>query len=394
LFTVYGQTYGVEQQTASASNSLFMEAKVPVDSTPGKPQGPAKHSAASTGWDEANRRLCSVLAHPLGLPLLTMFDCLMHCEENDFVQALEWDSIPVLEKLKNLVYLGDAHLNLLQSIKVASSARDEIMVELRREIGSWCADTGNRGETILTKGISDKLNKIWTVRNNGTVSDSETPAKSSDISGRCDVLLYDDQASIAANEPKRQRASSRLPKEPPHITPDKVAQIRESNQAVALLEFGEHNDIWWKKFHQLAQYVDQKLEGKSMDEPMLVAVVTYDFKDSEKTFKFRIAVFLTWNFNGSVRMCLLWRACEEDLDTFIRRISTIVAIALCLQKWRAVVYPENLYKVLGPNCSKVASRVCLEFGVLCGPAFRLARCRLILSNALHLTYSANRPARS
>jgi hypothetical protein len=330
------------------------------------------HSASSTGWDEANQRLCSVLAHPFGLPLVTMFDCLVNCDNNDDIQALTLDSSPVLKKLENLVYLDGDHLNLLQAIKDASSARDEIVVALRDEIRPWYAATEN--ETILTKGISDRLNKVWTVRNS-VVSDCETPAENSKISGRCDVVLYDEQASIVANPPKRLRHSERLlkkPPSPPRITPEIVKQIRKSNQAVALMDFGNENDIWWKKFHQCAQYVDQKLEGKSMNEPMLVAVVTYDFKDSEETFKFKIAVFLCWNFNGRVRMCLLWRKCEEGLDTFIRRLSTIAAIALRLQKWRTDAYPEELYKVLGPNCSRVASKVCLRSSILSGLAVRLA----------------------
>jgi hypothetical protein len=78
-------------------------------------------------------------------------------------------------------------------------------------------------------------------------------------------------------------------------------------------------------------------------------------------------------------MCLLWRKCEEGLETFITRVSTVAAIAIRLQKWRTDDYPPELYTVMGPNCSRVASTVCRR--IPCGPA-GLPTCHVLISSAL------------
>jgi hypothetical protein len=64
------------------------------------------------------------------------------------------------------------------------------------------------------------------------------------------------------------------------------------------------------------------------------------------------------------------------LDTFIARISTVAAIALCLQKWRTHEYHPILYTVLGPNCCKVATKVCL--GIPRGLVFQRAVSKSLL----------------
>jgi hypothetical protein len=154
--------------------------------------------------------------------------------------------------------------------------------------------------------------------------------------------------------------------------------------AVAVLEFGEDNDPWWRKFDQCTQYVDEILKTQDRGRHVLVAVVTYDCKSDKSTFKFKIATYLCWrSAGGSDRTCLLWRKCDEGLETFAKHLSTVAAIALCVQKWYAEgdltkLEADEVYKVLGPNCCKVASKVCLKYGVLCLPYFRLA----VSSNSL------------
>jgi hypothetical protein len=297
--------------------------------TPQKRQAPSYHSASATGWKVANERLCSVLAHPFGFPLLLLFDYVEKFVDGD-IQT--WDEAN-LEEFMDLVYLGGDHLNLLKAIKDASSASAEIAGSLGGGIRSWHANTPNPAQTTLTKGISDDLNKTWTVRNR-LVSVSEGPAVDANISGRCDVVLYqtvpppiniagggpetmneqrkstvatkansvdvqqDEQMPIVGIERKRTRlqcvpqrkaaawSSSRGCNEgwtivggarraaiAPPSTPEVIHRTRQNNHSVALLEFGKGNDIWWEKFHQCSQYIDQKLNGKPMDKPILVAVV-------------------------------------------------------------------------------------------------------------------------
>jgi hypothetical protein len=303
------------QRTLIICLPSFMTTK--VNPTPQRRQPPSSHSSSATGWKVANERLCSVLAHPFGFPLLLLFDLVERCEDRE-IQT--WDEFD-LGKIMDLVYLGANHLNLLEAIKDVSSACEEITRSLGHGIRSWHKDRRDRTETTLTNGISDDLNKIWTVRNR-LVSDSEGRAVDDEISGRqYDVVLYhaeqppfsvassghvqqkstvateahsadvlDKQAPAAGNDRKRTRSQRVTQRKdaPPKTTPE---QTREKNQAVALLEFGHKNNIWWKKLHQCSQYADQKLAGKSMDEPLLTAVVTYDLKKKKQNSDSRLRYF-------------------------------------------------------------------------------------------------------
>jgi hypothetical protein len=322
---------------------------------------PSQNTAATQGWNNVNQMLRSVLAHPLGFPLLLLFDYLEK-NENDSVQV--WNESN-LGDVKDLVYLDAAHLRLLQAVKHASSARDAIVAEISGNIKAWHADEKDRKKTTLTEGISDALNKTWATRDR-LVSSAEVPAVNNDISGRCDVVLYDTVAdnAPAGGDPRRssqlkdqQHQSARPPPKP--VLGKEMQQIREENRAVALLEFGKHNRLWWKKYDQCSQYVTQKLTQNGGNMPLLVAAISYDFQVDESMFEFKIAAFLCWGKKGRERTILLWRKSERGLDAFIKSISTVAAIALCLRQWHPDAYPQELYKVLGPNCSRVATKVCL-----------------------------------
>jgi hypothetical protein len=84
---------------------------------------PSKESASIHGWNDVNKRLHSVLAHPFGLPLSLLFDYL---EKFDNESIKEWDESN-LGDLKELVYLDADHLNLLQAVKDAASAHVDIV---------------------------------------------------------------------------------------------------------------------------------------------------------------------------------------------------------------------------------------------------------------------------
>jgi hypothetical protein len=154
--------------------------------SPTKGTPPSSDSSCTKGWDAANKRLRSVLAEPLGFPLLFLFDIL---EEGKNADLQTWSEAE-LENLRDVVYLDSAHLNLLQAIKDAASSRLEIATRIHQKINEWYKSTGStRLETKLTTGISNDLNRVFKIQDR-LLSEEEVMVETRDTSGRRDIVLY------------------------------------------------------------------------------------------------------------------------------------------------------------------------------------------------------------
>ena len=145
--------------------------------------------------------------------------------------------------------------------------------------------------------------------------------------------------------------------------------IQSKPSVVMIVEFGIGHNIWWQKLDQILKYVTL-LRGEAepnyiVDQPILLTVITVA-RDQSKVGKdnpvARYGVFLyVPKQNGLFRLALLWREDTCNVDNASKQFGKILFAARCCAGLREYVAMKpdfaTSYQYLGPNCCRIGSFV-------------------------------------
>jgi hypothetical protein len=252
-----------------------------------------------------DKKLRSVLAHPIGLPLAASLN---ESDESDFY------------KLYPDIDNDDQH-PLAPLNEIFSSAAKE-----------W---NGQR-EVDLTKNLWTELKKL------GVAAHAEkeirgVDANGDDRRGKTDLLL---SSNTSTEEPQ---------------------------SVVTVIEVGLGNIKWWKKVYQGITYVELLGDAQNktfcFKKAMLLAVITVEKVGSveeRKDLKARFGVFLCTpkgsKDSSDFRMSLLWREETQTLQDASRAFGKLILASYRCGKWRDMK-PTLEYSYLGPNCCRFGEMV-------------------------------------
>lgn len=265
---------------------------------------PSASATNEHGRESVEKQLRSLLCHPLGLPLLCSFHGRDPSKLNYLhLKRLEWEP----------GHDGEACALLSKAVE-------------------HC--TGEKGlkEKELTTTISEKINALSFANFHAR---PEIELKEQNLKyGNIDILLTTNESL---------------------------------DSPYALIEFGLHNNDWWKKVDQNVKYLDKIALGHQevkFHKPILFAAVTLedrrDGDGSQTNFPFKIGVFLCTpkeeEVRNSFRMSLLWQATAADLTQASKLFGRFLRVTHDFCKWRDVPAKEDEFKYLSSNCCKVRSK--------------------------------------
>ena len=384
------------------------------------------------GFDETNKFMRSSLMHPTCFPLLcylndvprdsTISDTVLHnfiwntidsvtvdrtdtddCvkRENVFAAtALDWggDEPDFTKKLLfNINYCGmvDSLLTVdgekqIQGVSIFDLGRVDMICYKKNGDMENSDDTNTNQSRVVTTAIPSS------VLTTGSANPSSVVASANSSS-----VLASANPSSVENKDDASYASIENTANPSFVE-DKRSSV------VALFEFALENKVWWRKQHQLLNYV--KLlranadRNYKIDQPVLLSVITInktskidddkiigwskktELTDQDKSntfnsnlmramntsttelpmenipFNVRFGVFLCIpKGENEFRIALLWRHDSSTLRDASTQFGKILyAIQLCTKMSEASFQNEHMipYQYLGPNCCKIGTSVC------------------------------------
>ena len=326
-----------------------MKRHLPVSDEGQKPTkigNPSDSADSERGFATTNHHVCSVLMHPMGLPLL------IHL--NDVPSESYSDH--------HLPYVRDA-LNSYQQL-----CTDDVN-NRNHVFAATVLDWQDGSETDLTSKLVTNMEILKLGMPRVTTYGEYSIGVRGD-KGRVDFLFQDSQSQ------------------------------QQQNSVVGIFEFAIDNREWWKKQDQLLKYV-KILQGNpngivKFDGPVLLSVITIDkgggyhdeqipsfdaetITDKEKLeerikwviaeeqnmkdmhFEARFGVFLcTPKGDDDFRLALLWRHETKTLvDASMQFGKVLYAVQLCsyLREYCKENQKTIQYEYLSPNCCKFGTSV-------------------------------------
>jgi hypothetical protein len=329
-----------------------------------------ENASPEKGWRDLNSGLSSIIGHPLGIPLVLLLDFL-NDELDGPVTPSSKKKVDKFQAYLNdgcdMSYLGSGN-NLVKDARIAKDRSSKLSSELAKTVERWYKN--EKGETNLTADITNSFGTSPVMRQTVPAlleKDEETkgykPLQSTgeiqiddlQTGGRYDIALAD----MATKAP------------------------------VALFEVGLINSEWWGKLDQALGYVkilpnleypiirdNEVILTKLDSNPMIMCVLTLDQKKSQDKKKldkksdgdsFKIAAFLCWqeltgnNKNKNVFSALLWRKQGTNVvKSASKAVANVAVAAMWLQENSGKPIPQDTFCVMGPNCSRIKDKVCLQ----------------------------------
>lgn len=278
---------------------------------------PSASATNDHGKSEVDRKLRSVLSHPLALPLLRT----LHGEDPGKLKYLSRTS------------------KFYQQDGTESELFNGIFAD---EVEKW-RKKQERTEDQLTKALARKIEEKHTETNFHSDSEArlvmpatglepeEGEKSKKDSYGRIDILL----------------------------TPEEKGSKTESTP-FAIIEVGRHDDEWWKKLSQNLKYLTRM--GKDQDPrlrfamPLILAVLTIEGEDDDDSnLKVRLGVFICspkGTSDDDYRISLLWHSRTNNIVKASKDFGRLLRATSDFSRWRQKKEPSN-WAYLGPNCCKV-----------------------------------------
>uniref|UniRef100_A0A7S2XKI1 Protein kinase domain-containing protein n=1 Tax=Attheya septentrionalis TaxID=420275 RepID=A0A7S2XKI1_9STRA len=276
---------------------------------------PSASAANDQGKEQVNRRLRSVLSHPLALPLLHM----LHGNNPGNLDYLSKES----EFYKDDDDDDDGTESTSFDCIFENTFNDWLKVTKRDEPGLTKA---------LAKAIEDKHEDM------NFHSDIEVRMNHEDKIkpyGKIDILL----------------------------TPEEKASETKSTP-FAIIDVGRNDVDWWKKMDQSMKYLakmgsDQTDNRLRFEEPLLLVVLTIEGgggAPSDKELKVRLGVFFCSpksTCKDDYRISLLWQSHTNNLTKASKDFGRLLRATSDFSRWRVDGQVNVRWEYLGPNCCKV-----------------------------------------
>ena len=293
-------------KTKRGSTSSLDPRPSKVSKTTDGDAAPSTYSSSLGGGQSVVHNLCSVLSHPLALPLVSALvgkDPSKLKYFSKISQYFEENGMPSME----------------------STSFDDIFAAV---FNSWLSNNIKPKKRDFTRALAAAINEgaqeesgIGKTENEEQVNDNTTTR-----SGRIDILI---------NSPKDT---------------DKTP--------LAIVEVGLASNGWWSKVDQNYQYLD-KLLGDRFSKPLLFAVLTVEGGGGtdimSKPLEVKLGIFLCSPKKSSGhRMTFLWSSKATDLDTATKAFGKLMRATSDFSHWRDEYDPdESGYLHLGPDCCRV-----------------------------------------
>jgi hypothetical protein len=281
-------------------------------------------SNPTLGRHEIQNRLCSVLSHPLCIPLF----CVMHNQQPVFADngaVLTFSGL--LEETRNLVH---------ESTKVLFNA---VLEDSLRNVSK------DANERTITEKIVENCNaikdpnRVVTFFARGQI----TLTNINDNTAIPDIFFTDKDTTIKGYSTK--------------FTP------------LMIIEVGMKGKEWWDKFDQCVQYLDMMSELKenqlvTFDRPLLMSVITIDKDNTNgKLTKLKIGVFFCHPKRGEMctRVVLLWHNVSTNIKDASISFGKVLEVTTHFQKLvnetTRDLSSELQYEYFTSNCCKTGNRV-------------------------------------
>jgi hypothetical protein len=276
------------------------------------------------GRHEIQNRLCSVLSHPLCIPLF----CVMHNQQPVFADnEADLTFSGLLEETRNLVQESTKVLfNAVLENSLRNVSKDANETTITEEIVENCNAISDQNGDVIFFARGQKLLK--NINDNKAIPD---------------IFFTDEDTTSAENTEK--------------FTP------------LMIIEVGMDGEEWWDKFDQCVQYLDMMSQLKenqlvTFDRPLLMSVISID-KDNENgdIDKVKIGVFFCHPKRGkmSTRVVLLWHNVSNNLPDASISFGKVLEVTTHFQKLvndtTRDLSSELQYEYFSSNCCKTGNRV-------------------------------------
>jgi hypothetical protein len=283
---------------------------------------PSASGSNGDGKLQVNGRLCSVLSHPLALPLLHM----LHGNNPGKLDYLSRTS---------KFYKDD------DDDGTESTSFDRIF---ENTFNDWLKVT-RRDEPGLTKALAKA------------------------IEDKHEDMNFHSDGEVRMNHEDRSKPYGRIDI---FLTPEEKASETESTP-FAIIEVGLNDVDWWKKMDQSMKYLakmgsDQNDKRLRFGEPLLLAVLTVEEDGgapSDEELKVRLGVFFCspkGTYKDDYRISLLWQSHTNDLTKASKNFGRLLRVTSDFSRWRVEGQVNVGWEYLGPDCCKV------EFDQVCDSA--------------------------
>lgn len=293
------------------------------------------------GLARMNRRHRSPASHPLGFPLLQLFDK-RPIDNNAIAHVPRRTELPRTSK-----YDG---------------------------IFSQVFEAWKGGERELTNSLAAVLHKGTQFESKpGSVGETNVEGNY----GIADILLLSTTNETNSLSCEFTNESGKTKSKPNKKPKSGISQ--QKVDAIAVIEVGLHSKRWLGKVGQGSMYLDMmtnEVSDYNFDRPILLVVITITATEAHKYKEGYIGVFLCWHNNPDlpskqgVCMTLLHRRMIQTLRGFSECFGMVVYAAENLERWlredaslarwrtsMPVEWQDEKnkyeYKYLGPNCCRV-----------------------------------------
>lgn len=273
---------------------------------------PSSSANNSHGRECVAYQQCSVLCHPLGLPLIYAFYGM---------------------DLSKLEYLPRQTL-----ISNATDKARENVDEILSGAVNKCRNDKNKlkEKALLTKNIAEQINTLSTYLGYNARSEVHLKRTENKNSGYIDILLTENNSS--------------------------------NGTPYALMKFGLCHKEWWKKLDQNVKYLNKiascQQEDISFERPTLFSVVTLEDRRSvdeteESNFSLKIGVFLCTPKevdrpeHNSFVMSLLWQATAANSKGASKLFGHFLHVTRDFSTWIAEDDLTEGFEYLSSDCCKV-----------------------------------------
>ena len=283
------------------------------------------------GKSAVDKRLRSVLSHPLGLPLVYMLN------------GKDPGSLPFLARKSKF------HNENKNTDTNPSTNFDDIF---SIAVNKWIVDANNLGkkrlEPKLTKLLSAMIQCVW--NETGFYSDAEV-----------DVDAAYGNDPIIGPKPRIDIL----------LTPRSDGKDgTEESTPLAVIEVGRKDSDWWMKLDQNIKYLvrmgdHQKDKRLRLGEPLLCVALTIEDEDeTEELMAFKLGVFLCSPKDASgvradFRLTLLWQFSTHDMEEASKAFGKLLRTTSDFNSWREASATDtpHSFEYFSSNCSRVGDMV-------------------------------------
>ena len=292
-------------------------------------KSPSNSATHDNGIATVNRRLRSLLSHPLALPLFYAFNAIEDPNNKPLYRATK-----------------DAEIK-------DASGLDTIFEEA---VLHWHGDgSGKKVERDLSRSIRELI------RAHAVCTGAEKKISCSEHEP------YVRNASPSGREPAKGWIDILLS--------DIIELEAGTGTPLTLVELGRINEDWWKKLDQAGKYLDIMTHENNLElkfnECILCAVLTFEGDPTSQDFQSRFGVFLCWPKSKKPwQMALLWRASGVNLTQASKNFGMFLRVVYSFAAWRK----ENLdvdYHYLSSSVCRIKSKV--SFGQPLNPRLYISR---------------------